>query len=124
MGTCIRPRLADASHDDVDLLERRVYNAYRTTIVAGKELPLTESGALPDFIEVRMIEAEEAARRLNPSLRFPRQVRQVDQLLDVILNVKDNADQRRSLSAHIQRLRRRFAEFARTTPPEDDDATF
>lgn len=101
----------------------RAYNAYRTTIVAGMELPLIEPGTLPEYIEVRIIDAEETARRLNPSLRFPRQVRQVDQLLDVILNVKDSVDQRRSLSAHIKRSQQRFAEFARISPPEDEDAS-
>lgn len=109
------------SPSEVDLLETRAYNAYRASIVAGKDLPLLEPGTLPDYIEVRIIEAEERERRLSPSMRLPRQVRQVDQLLDAILHVKDSTDQRRSLSAHILRLRRRFAEFTRSTPPEDDE---
>jgi hypothetical protein len=106
----------------VEEMERLVYHSYRSTILAGRVKPRPSSKrALPQFQEVRILEEEEVARRRDPSLRFPRQVRHVDQLLDVIINVKDTEDQRRSLEAHIRRLQQRFQEFVSAAPPEPDE---
>lgn len=104
-------------------LERRVHHEYRATILAGKEIgpPADADAPLPQYTEVRILEPAEVARRQDPALRFPRQVRLVDQLLDVMLNVKDTADQRRSLAAHIRRLQRRFEEFTAASAPEADE---
>jgi len=107
---------------EVEEMERIVYHAYHATILAGKVKPRPSGRrALPQFQGVRILEPEEVDRRKDPALRFPRQVRHVDQLLDVIINVKDTLDQRRSLEAHIRRLQLRFQEFISAAPPEPDE---
>jgi hypothetical protein len=105
-------------------LERRVFHEYRSAIIAGKVLPSPKKiGPLPKFSQVRILDAEEAARRKDPRARFPRQLRHLDNLLDIILNRKDSKDQRRSLEAHFKRLQQRYTEFyqvAATAPPDKD----
>ena len=109
------------SQQQIDELEKRVYEKHSGTIVAGKHLgPLAGKFHMPAYQEVPILKPEEVQRRLDPSLRFPRQVRHVDQLLDVILNVKDSVDQRRSLAVHIRRLQQRFTEFTGIVPTDDD----
>ena len=109
--------------EEVTELERVVHHAYAQTIVAGRLLPAPARRTnVPAYQEIRILPAEEVERRRDPVLRFPRQLRLIDQLLDVIINVKDTKDQRRSLDMHIRRLQVRFAEFTqRETPPDDDD---
>ncbi len=114
--------MSGAANEAVNELERQVHVAYRATIVAGQALAVTTVlKKLPPFTEVHILDPDEIERRRDPTLRLPRQVRHVDQLLDVILNVKDSVDQRRSLAAHITRLQKRFAEFSGAVQPEAED---
>ena len=75
---------------------------------------------LPEFQSVKILDDGEVKRRRDPRLRYPRQLRHIDHLLDVILNRKDSADQRRSLHAHMQRLQSRYDEFINFAVPDDD----
>jgi hypothetical protein len=109
----------------VDELERRVFHEYRSTIIAGKILrPPQSVEPLPAFSPVRILDAEEVARRRDPRVRLPRQLRHIENLLDIILNRKDSADQRRSLEAHFKRLQQqRYPEFnqlAAVAPPDQE----
>lgn len=108
----------------VDELERRVFHEYRSTIIAGKLLKPPQSvGALPEFSQVRILSPKEVTRRKDPRVRLPRQLRHIDNLLDIILNRKDTADQRRSLESHFKRLQQRYHEFnqlAAVAPPDQE----
>lgn len=109
----------------VSELEKTVYHEYKATILAGEVLsaPATVK-PLPKYESVRILEPEEVTKRRDPKVRYPRQLRHLDHLLDVILNRKDSPDQRRSLDAHMLRLQRRYEEFIRLAEPEaDEDAT-
>lgn len=107
---------------DLEEMERLVYHSYQATIWAGKAKPQPACmRPLPPFQEVLILEPEEVTRRRDPVLRFPRQVRTVDQLLDVIINVKDSQDQRRALEALMHRLQLRFQEFISAAAPEPDE---
>ncbi len=115
-----------SSSDAVTELERRVFHEYRSTIIAGKTLTMPQTiGPLPAFSQVRILSPEEVARRKDPRVRLPRQLRHIDNLLDIILNRKDSTDQRRSLEAHFKRLQQRHADFhqlsAAATPDSDAD---
>jgi hypothetical protein len=110
--------------DEIDNLEKLVYQTYKGTILAGKILsPPTGRTVLPKPELVRILNADEVERRKDPRLRFPRQLRHLEQLLDIILNRKDSPDQRRSLEAHMRRLQRRYQEFIGAAPPEEDEAS-
>jgi hypothetical protein len=109
---------------EINDLEKRIYHEYKTTILAGEQLSAPRSiKPLPKYESVRILEPNEVTRRKDPRLRYPRQLRHLDHLLDVILNRKDSSDQRRSLDAHMLRLKQRYEEFIRFAEPESDDDT-
>jgi hypothetical protein len=108
--------------NEVNELEKAVHQEYKATIIAGKVASSPASKKpLPKYETVRILEPEEVAKRKDPRLRYPRQLRHIDHLLDVILSRKDSRDQRRSLAAHMMRLQRRYEEFIRLAEPEPDD---
>jgi hypothetical protein len=108
----------------VDEFERQVYYHFRDTIVAGKLLAEPQSKKpIAQGSEICILEPDELNKRRDPRLRLARAIRLVDQLLDVILIVKDTNDQRRSLEKHIDRLGKRYREFVGAAPPEAGSAT-
>lgn len=54
--------------------------------------------------------------RRDPALRLPRQIEHIGRLVDQILNVKDSAQLRRSLTAHFERLNAYRAAFLKQGP--------
>lgn len=68
----------------------------------------------PKKIAIQVMTNEEIAIRLNPSLRFPRQVAQFNQLLDWMLNTKDESHLRRALSVHFERVCRFYDQFEKS----------
>lgn len=65
-------------------------------------------GLAPELREpaqmVQMLPDEEIERRLEPSVRLPRQIEHYGRLVDHYLNVKDSAELRVAMEAHFQRL--------------------
>ncbi|MEP5759568.1 MAG: GIY-YIG nuclease family protein [Litoreibacter sp.] len=94
---------------DVDLipaLEGHLFATYdaQKPLMNGKTLNAAEVPKLPEKTVVQVVEEEERIRRLDPSVRLPRQISQYLRLVDYILTVKDAPHLKRSLSAHIARL--------------------
>jgi GIY-YIG catalytic domain len=80
--------------------------------------------AAPEKERVQLLPSEEIGIRLDPSRRLPRQSQFYFQLVDHILNVKDNQQLRRSLRSHFDRLIRyhqRFIGNILEVPLEDDE---
>jgi len=73
--------------------------------------------AKPEQIELQIMTDEEITIRQNPSLRFPRQVLQFNQLLDWVLNTKDVPHLRRALDVHSERVRQFYRQFAKNNQP-------
>ncbi len=65
----------------------------------------------PPHQVVIVMDDGERKRRLDPSVRLPRQIEQYRILVDYILNVKDARHLRRSARAHYQRLSKYHGDF-------------
>ena len=74
----------------------------------------------PQKTVVQVMTDDEIAIRKNPSLRFPRQVAQFNQLLDWVLNTKDANHLRRALEVHFERVCRFYNQFADTEAKSKD----
>ena len=75
---------------------------------------------------IQVMASEEIERRLEPSVRLPRQIEQYGRLVDHYLNVKDSAELRVSMEAHFERLMKyhhRFLEQIGAPPVGSDDVT-
>ena len=96
--------------EQTDELERKVYDHVRRggTLIAGKALavPAEPLIDLPPHERTQVRTDEEIARRRDVRVRLPRQLFQIEQLLDVILDRKDTPDLRASLAKHFLRLYR------------------
>lgn len=66
--------------------------------------PPVNAPQLPTMQEVMILPIEEIEKRKDPLLRLPRQAAHFNNLFSHILEVKDNADLRRVLAAHFDRL--------------------
>lgn len=92
----------------INLLEASLYHQFdaQSTLMNGN-IP-SDPGRLefpiPDKVHIQLMPAEEIEIRRDSSRRLPRQSQFYFQLLDHILNVKDNRELRRSLQAHFHRL--------------------
>ena len=81
---------------------------------------------LPEKQEVMILPAEEIEKRKDPLLRLPRQAAHFNSLFSHILEVKDNADLRRALAAHFERLSAYYQDFmSRSTqsPVSENDSS-
>jgi hypothetical protein len=88
--------------------------------------PGTLPFAMPERSRIQLVPDEEIAIRRDPSRRLPRQSQFYFQLVDHILNVKDNSELRRSLESHFERLSRYHQNFigpALVVTPEDAAVT-
>ncbi len=72
---------------------------------------INEDVHIPEMQVVRILPPEEIERRLDPTLRLPRQAAQFTNLFAHILEVKNNSDQRRTLRAHFERLKQYTEDF-------------
>jgi hypothetical protein len=70
---------------------------------------------MPEPVRVQILTDEEISFRKEPANRFPRQVRQFNELLDYLLHAKDEKSLRRTLDAHFARVNRFFEEFQKMT---------
>jgi hypothetical protein len=66
---------------------------------------------VPDRLQLQVLPDDEINLRKEPRQRFPRQMRQIESLLDYILQTYDKPHLRRSLHAHVERLDRYYANF-------------
>ena len=95
--------------------ERQLVNG---TVPPAPAAPLSR---VPDHAVVQTLPDIAVAARLDPAIRFPRQVQQFHQLLDYILNTQDKRHLRRALAVHHRRLNRHLDQFLRTHQPTADD---
>lgn len=73
---------------------------------------------------IQVMASEEIERRLEPSVRLPRQIEHYGRLVDHYLNVKDSAELRVSMEAHFERLvkyHNRFLEQIGAPPVGSED---
>jgi hypothetical protein len=70
---------------------------------------------LPELQQVQVLPEEEIHLRKDPIRRLPRQAEQFGSLFSHILEVKDNAEQRRTLVAHFERLRAYYEDFLKSS---------
>lgn len=66
---------------------------------------------------VQVMDDDETQRRLQPSVRLPRQIEHYGRLVDHFLNVKDSPELRVPMEAHFQRLARYHARFLEQVGP-------
>jgi hypothetical protein len=104
------------------LIERSLYHKYnpQSPLVNGSvvlELSAAESKALvlPDRSRIQVMAEEEIAARREPARRLPRQADHFRNLLDHMLNVKNEPELRRALQAHFIRLERYYRGFLSAT---------
>ena len=113
------------SAEQTNELERQVHDWVNRsgTLMAGKALapPPAPLVKLPPYERVQVRPDLEVTRRRNITVRLPRQLFQLEQLLDVILDRKDTADLRTSLAAHFDRLHRMHEAFRTGTRPQADE---
>jgi hypothetical protein len=104
--------------------ERQLFHFLNQAVglVAGqKRLPTVPLTELPEYQRAVLLPTEEIERRRELRFRLPRQVRQIGELLDVMVHIKDTASLRRSLAAHLKRLERLHAQFITVKAPEPEE---
>ena len=103
-----------ADRDSINDLEAALFVHYDSTSpLMNGSIPVARCHvdvSAPHQI-VAVIDPEERARRLKPSIRLPRQIEHYQRLVDYILVVKDAPHLRRSVDAHYSRLSRYHANF-------------
>jgi hypothetical protein len=110
-----------AKSEEISRFEASIFSYFKkkNTLVAGKHLRATESfDKLPEYQRVQILESQEIAKRRDLRFRLPRQLQQINQLLDVMLNVKDSEDLRFSLDVHFQRLQNLYKGFLTAEVPD------
>lgn len=112
----------------IEMIERLLYHEYdaQSALVNGTVVPrhTQESAAsviVPERIRVQIMPDEEIAARREPSRRLPRQADHFRNLLDHMLNVKNEQELRRALRAHGQRLFKYYEAFLTATAGVDTD---
>jgi hypothetical protein len=96
-----------ATGAEIAEVERQLANRYHAIkpLMNGKILAKARTRQkLPAMEAVEVLPAEEIEKRKDPLLRLPRQMQHFSNLFSHILEVKDNADLRRALQAHFERL--------------------
>jgi hypothetical protein len=110
------------------ILESQLFYYFdqRSPLVNGTVPTRTaELATLPENVRVQVFPDNVIAVRRDPSIRFPRQVAQFNQLLDYILNTQDKRHLRRALRVHHSRLTKSLELFLDThepVPETDGDA--
>ena len=96
-----------ASATDIPHLEAKLFNQFdsQMSLMNGKMMRVPKiEVVVPEKAVVQVIEDGERLKRLDPSLRLPRQIAQYHKLVDYIQTVKDEPHLKRSLAAHFDRL--------------------
>lgn len=73
--------------------------------------PIDAQVQVPEPQKIQILPDEEIERRRDPAVRLPQQARNFTNLLEYILEVKNNPDLRRTLRAHFERLERAYEQF-------------
>ena len=109
------------SKGEIPQLEAVLFNAFnaRKPLMNGSIPALV--GKMPKVIPepiqvIQVLDDENIKVRCDPTLRLPRQIEHIGRLVDQILNVKDSAQLRRSLTAHFGRLNAYRAAFLKQGP--------
>ena len=114
----------ETESSEIDEKERQIFHYLnnRVGLLAGrKKLPASALYELPSYYRVKLLPDKEISRRKELQIRLPRQVRQIGELLDVMVNIKDTADLRQSLNVHLKRLEKLYQQFISAQPPEIDE---
>jgi hypothetical protein len=111
---------------NIKLLEAHLFHKFdaRSPLANGSIPPKPETigFTLPEQLRVQVMPEDEIKARLDPVLRFPRQIQHFNQLVDYILNTQDKPHLRRALKVYFDRLSRYYAAFLGESPatPVDD----
>ena len=106
--------LPKSSKPEISAVEHYLINQYheQQSLMNGS---IPESPNFPPAIPkkqiVRVLPEEEIKLRKDPTLRLPRQAAQFNNLFSYILEVKNNKELRRTLTAHFDRLSRYYNNF-------------
>jgi hypothetical protein len=106
--------MPDADREHLRAVERYFANKFhrKKPLMNGSiPIPPSRKPILPAQQEVMILPETEIEKRKDPLLRLPRQASQFNSLFSHILEVKDNADLRRALEAHFERLSTYYRDF-------------
>jgi hypothetical protein len=106
----------------IQMIERSLFHQYnaQSPLVNGSvvlDLSAAERAALllPDKLRIQVMSDDEIDARRQPARRLPRQADHFRNLLDHMLNVKNEPELRRALQAHFVRLERYYHGFLNAT---------
>ena len=112
-----------ATEDDVNSVETFLIHQFNSSspLVNGKlpEPIQSPPNAIPNREVVSIMPEEERLARLDSLRRLPRQVEHLNSLFSHILEVKNNAEQRRMLRVHFSRLKAYYENFMVDSGEED-----
>ncbi len=100
--------------EEVTHLEHKLISLYnrRNPLINGKIPSLqTCSDSPPPGTSIAILPEDERLLRLEPMRRLPRQLQHLSALFGYILEVKNNAELRRTLSVHFERTSKYYKEF-------------
>lgn len=106
--------LPNASKSELKVLEDFLINQFnqkRALMNGTIPSPPPVEPFIPEKQTVRVLPKEEIELRKDPVLRLPRQAAQFNNLFSYILEVKNNKELRRTLTAHFQRLNQYYSDF-------------
>lgn len=113
-----KKKITDGEKALIELIERHLYHEFneKSALINGTvvaELTQAERVGLviPEKVRIQVMPNEEIASRLDPARRLPRQADHFRNLLDHMLNVKNEEELRRALRAHFTRLEKYCREF-------------
>jgi len=92
----------------IDRLEAHLFHRYNeeSPLVNGSIPAIADclDFEVPELIRVQVMDDTEIANRLDPVLRYPRQIQHFGALVDYILNTQDKPHLRRALQVYFERL--------------------
>ena len=106
--------LPNSDKTEVAQLENYLIHVFndQNPLVNGK-LPekVIQTPNVPEKLLIKIMSEDERELRLGPSQRLPRQLGHLNDLFSHILEVKDNAEQRRMLKVHFDRSHKYYKHF-------------
>ncbi|HEY0008339.1 MAG TPA: GIY-YIG nuclease family protein [Tepidisphaeraceae bacterium] len=117
-----KKKITAEERDRIEAIERKLYHDYdsKSPLVNGTVVPRHSDAeaagvVLPEKQRIQIMLDEEVAARKAPARRLPRQADHFRNLLDHMLNVKNEDELRRALRAHGQRLIKYYEAFLSAT---------
>jgi len=111
-----------SSKKEIDEVETCLIHLYNNTmpLVNGKIPAKAEKEInIPEKQTTSIMTEEERALRLESTRRLPRQLEHLNNLFNHILEVKNNAEQRRMLRVHFNRMSAYYQEFMTSSGETD-----